>query len=285
MSFNRQCIVEFVTPLGTSEFDAEQLQDIDVKFKIDLPMGAVLSKADISICNLKRANIEYLTTYTSLALALQERKRIRLFAGYDDTQTELIFDGDIYEAVPTQPPDIWLECKAQSGNYDALRCVSQSILVPCDVQSVCSQAAGWFGMGFDWQATTKKQLKKFDFTGNRTKLISELNKLDDIIVFDELDTLVVVDRNAPFREGTVREISEQTGMIGIPKVDFIGMEATLFLDTKIKRGDKVNLTSSKIPAANGLYYVYNISHEGHLRGTNWYTTIKARRLDAYGSEL
>lgn len=281
MSYNRKVIVEFITPAG-----AKQLDGIDVKFKVDMPMSAVMVKADVSICNLTRSDIEYLTTYTSQWIALQQRKRIRVFAGYADAlPLQLIFDGDIIEAIPTQPPDIWLNCKAQSGNYGSTQMFSKSILVPTEIKTVFGQAAGWMEMPLDWKATSTKTIKSFDFSGSRTKLIDRLCDLDDIIVFEENGTLVAVDKKAPVRDGVIREISEQTGMVGVPKIDYIGIEATVFLDTRIKRGDTVHLTSVRVPAASGLYYVYNVCHQGHLRGTDFYTTIKARRLDTYGQEL
>jgi hypothetical protein len=273
--------VEFITPSG-----AKRLEGIDVKFKIDLPMSAVMTKADISICNLTRDDIEYLTTYTSQWIALTQRKRIRLFAGYADAlPIEMVFDGDIINAIPTAPPDIWLECKAQSGNYGSTQMFSRSVLVPSSIKSVMTEASGWVGKELEWRATSEKQIQKFDFSGSYTKLVDKLNGLDDVIVFEESDKLIAVDRNAPVRDGFIREISEQSGMIGVPKIDNIGIEAQLFLDTRIKRGDTVHLTSKRVPAADGLYYVYNITHEGHLRGQNWYTTVKARRLDTYGKEL
>lgn len=280
MSFNRTCIVEFVSPAGD-----KQLKGIDVKFKIDLPMSAVLAKADISICNLTRADIEYLTTYTYLWAALTQKKRIRLFAGYSDTQTNLLFDGDIIEAIPTQPPDIWLDCKAQSGNYGSTQVYLLSVFDAVPIKTLFEQAAVKLGLTLEWRSKSTKQVKDFNFNGNYQKMIEQLTKLDNITVFEETGSLIVVDNAAPVRDGAIREISEITGMIGVPKIDAIGIEATLLLDTTIKRGDTVHLSSIRVPAANGNYYVYNICHEGHLRGTNWYTTIKARRLDVYGREL
>lgn len=285
MSFNRKAIVEFETPQGP-----KRIEGVDVKFDINLPMSAQMTMAKISICNLSRSDIEYLTTYTSRWIAIAQRKRIRLFAGYDedhpDGRMPGLFDGDIIQAIPSQPPEIWLECEAMSGAYGSTQMFSKSILVPSTVETIFGQAASWVDLESEWRATTQKVVKSFEFSGSNQQLIGAVANLGDIEVFQEGETLVAVDSNkAPVRDGVIREISERSGMVGVPKVDYIGIEATMFLDSRIKRGDTVNFVSKRIPAANGLYYVYNIRHHGHLRGTEFYTTVKARRKDTYGSEL
>ena len=115
--------------------------------------------------------------------------------------------------------------------------------------------------------------------------MESISALGNVIPFEEYGKLVVVDRDNPVRDGSIREISEETGMVFVPDIDYIGVTARIFLDTRIKRGDTINLVSKRIPAANGLYYVNNIRHQGHLRGSNFYTTIKARRKDTYGPNI
>ena len=94
---NRVARVQFKTPGGDKELDG-----IELKFSIEKNGGAIMNKATIDICNLARSDIEYLTTYTSQFIAINDRKRIRLIAGYDN-EYGLIFDGDIINALPTMP--------------------------------------------------------------------------------------------------------------------------------------------------------------------------------------
>ena len=281
MSYGRKVIVEFITPQGL-----KRLKDIDVKFDVNLAMGAVNTWARISILNLNREDIALLTGFGGQWVERRKRKRIRLFAGYDDTELALIFDGDIINAIPTQPPNVWLHCEAISGAYGSTQMFSRSILVPSNINSVINQAAGWMGLTLDWQSDSKKIIEKFDFTGGKTLLMESIAKLGNIIPFEEDGKLVVVDRDAPRRDGPIRDeeiriISEQTGMVMVPKIDYVGMEATIFLDTRIRRGDSVKLESKTIPSANGPYYVRNLRHHGHLRGISFYTEIKAWRRNTY----
>ena len=276
MSFNRTCVVEFDTKVGGKRV-VKRISGLNVRFSVHFPMSAVVAEAEIGICNLKRSDLELLTTYTSKAIAINQRKRIRVFAGYSDTQTALIFGGDIFEAKPTEPPDVWLNIKATSVNYATTQIFTRQILVPTSLQTVADQSAKALGLSLEWNSSLYKTIDKFSFSGNVNEMISRINKLADINAFIENDRLVVVDRDDPARSDKIVEISEQYGMIGIPKVTFIGFEAKVLLNTNIRRGDKVELKSSRIPAANGIYYVYHITHEGELRGQPWYTTIDARR--------
>ena len=281
MAYGRKYAVEFDTPFGP-----HRLTDVDVKFRVEYSQSATLTQAEISICNLTRANIEYLTTYVSVWIAKANASRIRLFAGYEDEEPiNLIFDGDILSAIPTEPPEVWLNCTAISGGYGSIQMFSESILVPVPMRTVFEQAAGWVGMDLEWNATVSKTIKSFDCTGNRNKLIEQLNSLGEISVFEENGKMVVVDEAHPKRSGNIFEISEETGMVSVPKIDQIGIEAKIFLNTKIKCGDTVHITSKRVPIASGNYYVMNVIHEGHFRGDLWYTTIKTRRLDAYGKKL
>ena len=283
MSFNRTCYVEF----ASSPTAFKRIQDIDVKFNIEMPMSAMMIEAEFSICNLTRSEIEFLTSFANKYSALNQHHRVRIFAGYADTQTNLIFDGEIWEAKPTQPPDIWLECKALSGVYGSTVQISKSILEPIKIKDLYGSAAHWLGKDLDWRANSEKTVSKFDFTGSQTQLLESLSKLDDVIPFLDGDKLVAVGKaSPPIPAGTVvKEISEATGMIGIPKVDYVGAEIKMLLDTTLKRGDTVYLRSKRIPAANGYYRIYHMRHEGHLRGEEWYTTVQTWRLDTYGREL
>jgi len=287
MSFNRKCVVDFMAqerPTVAQFTQLKRLEGIDVKFNIDLPMSAIICDADISLCNLTRSDIDYLTSFTNVAESLQKRHRIRLYAGYDDSNYGMIFDGDVFYAVPTAPPDIWLNIKARSGNYETTQVFTQSVLLPSTTQSIFEHAAQNLGKEFEWRSASKKVVKKWSFTGNIDKYLQSLSGLDDTYIFIENDKLIAVDKVAPVRDGIVRLISEKTGMIGVPKIDFVGIEATLLLDTRIRRGDTVKMESVRVPSANGVYYVYNITHTGHLRGNDFFTTVKARREDTYGHQ-
>ena len=270
----RKVIVQIQTANGIKEFDV-----IDVKFSLKKVMSSIMNEAQISICNLAKDDIEYLTTFTSEFIAIQQRKRIRIFAGYEETGVSLIFDGDIARAIPTSPPDVWLECKALSGYYSNKEVISMSLKGSLSISDICMACASKLGMPLIDLSKTTKKITDFSFTGDKRKLISEINDLGGISAWEDNGTLYISDENKPRGDILARELSEKTGMIGVPKVDPIGIEVTMLLDNSLQIGQVVVLNSQLFKQANGNYYIYEIRHEGHLRGNNFQTTIKARRVD------
>lgn len=271
--FNRVCYVEFITANG----QAKRLSDIDIQFSIEKHMGAVMNEANITIYNLTREDIEYLTTFTSQWIAYKQRKRIRIFAGYSDTSVGLIFDGDIIEALPTIPPDIALRCKARSGAYNNSTMISKSVTEPIYVKDLLKQAGSWTGLTINDHTTTDRKIGGFYYTGSVTQLIGQLNDIPDIIAYEDDGNLWVVDKKNTDTGLQMRVINKNSGMIEMPQPDALGIEVKVLLDPAIKLGQQIKVESEMIPACNGVYTVYELKHTGHLRGNEFYTDIKARR--------
>lgn len=102
--FNAKRIIttEFAVRGGLKRFE-----NISCKFRIEKYMGAVMNKANIDIANLAREDVEYLTTYTSYALAVQQRKRIRISAGYEGQDVALLLTATF--------PKLCRPCRRMSG--------------------------------------------------------------------------------------------------------------------------------------------------------------------------
>lgn len=269
----RKVIVEFTTPAGNKRLDG-----IDVRFSIEKLACSIMNKASIDICNLAKDDIDFLTTYTSEFIAIQQRKRIKLWAGYEETGITLIFDGDIVEALPTNPPDIWLKCRALSGYYNAKDYISTTLEGNISFKSICQQAANMLDLSLDYESTVSKMINEFSFNGGKTKILTAIEELAEVDVYEDDGVLVVKDSGEPRTSAVVRHISETSGMIGMPKPDALGVTCQVLLDNSLKVGQQIYLESKSIPSCSGEYYIYELKHEGQLRGTPFYTNIKARRL-------
>lgn len=275
---HRKIIVEFKTPAGDKRLDG-----IEVKFSVEKIMSAVMNKASIDICNLAKEDIEYLTTYTSQFIAINERKRIRLFAGYEEDGVSLIFDGDIVEGMPTNPPDRWIRCKALSGYYSNKEPISKTFNGDLSVQDLCKEASNLLNLPLTFEANTVKKISDFSFTGDKQKIIKALNEIGEIVAYEDDEMLYVIDKDKPRTSLATRYISETSGLIGVPKPDPIGIECTVFLDNSLKIGQQIYIESKIFPSASGIYYIYELKHTGDLRGQEFYTNIKARRFNSVSS--
>lgn len=281
MTLNRRkVIIQFLTASG--EF--KELDGIEVRFDVAKFMSSVMNKATIDICNLARSDIEFLTTYTSQYVAINQRKRIRLLAGYADTGTgaALIFDGDIIEARPTNPPDIWLHCQALSGYYNNKDNISYSYIGETPATDIIKDTADKLELslvdGTIKAAENIKKLVNWEFTGPKTQIISELNQIGDYEIFEDDGKLIVTDYNSPRYDIDEVFIDESRGMIGIPNPDAVGVSLRVLLDNTLKIKQRIYLQSDAIPSASGRYWIYEMHHKGDLRGNDFYTDIKARRM-------
>lgn len=280
----RVIIPEFYFPNTTNiltqdekRANAKRLEGISVRFKITKYRNAVMNKAQISIANLERADIEYLTTFTSWALAIAKRKRIRIFAGYKSQSVGLLFDGDITYATPTMPPDIWLNCEALSGFYDNQNVMSLSMEGQITLKEICQKVADELGLRLSYQTTINKKVDGFVYCGGARNVLYKLNTLADITVYEDMGTLVVADLYKLVEGSRVKVINMDTGLIGIPRPDPLGVKLTVLLDPTVKLGDTIKLESTRIPSASGYYYIYTLTHEGTSRENAFYTHLECRR--------
>lgn len=269
----RVVIVEFKTLDG----QLKRLEGIECKFYIKKQMCSVMNKAQISIANLAKSDIDFLTTYTSQFIAYAQRKTINIYAGYESTGVSQIFSGDIVKALPTMPPDIWLECEALSGYYSQKTPLSKTLSGDTQVKSVCEQTANILGLSLNFEASVEKYISGFNFNGSQLKLIKDLNELGGIVAYEDDGVLHVVDEDKPSKTTGERYISETSGLIGIPKPDYLGVELTMLLDNSLKIGQRIYLESVSAPSCSGQYYIYELAHTGDLRGHDFYTKVKARR--------
>ena len=270
---HRVAYIEFITVNG----QIKRLDGIDFEFSISKSLGTVMNEATISIFNLSKEDIEYLTTFTSQWIAYNQRKRIRIFAGYQETAVGLIYDGDIVEALPTLPPDIILRCKAFSGAYGNSTIISKSITEQISVKDLLTQVSSWTGKEVLDNTTSNKTVNGFYYTGSVTQLIRQLNEIGGISVYEDDGVINAVDSNNIDIGTSIRLVSENNGMIEIPQPNAIGINVKILLDPTIKIGQVIKVESKSIPACNGLYSIYEMKHSGALRSNHFYTDIMARR--------
>lgn len=271
------------TPQADGE-NAKRLEGLNVRFSVSKFRGQIQGKARISICNLAAQDIEYLTTYMSPWIEIQKRKKIQLFAGYEDNYG-LLFSGDILKAIPTVPPDIWLQCEALGGYYNNLITASFTLNGPISLADICQTVAAKLGVAFVNEASediANYKIDSFNHTGGITNAVKKINDLGIGCVWVDGETMYLAD-NEPKQDESkqVRLLTENSGLIGLPEPGPIGLNATMLLDPSIKLGEPIEVRSTRIPSINGLYWTYELEHTGELRGNEWYTKIKCKRFD-YG---
>lgn len=272
MQNKRVCFVE----VETNDNGKKQLKRLDglaIKGRVSRKMSSTESEATVSIANLAKSDIEYLTTFTSPYVKPQTKKLIRIYAGYTQTGWGKIFEGDITEALPSDIPDTWLNIKAKSLYY-ARRAPVTYGTVNTNMKDTAQSIAQELNLSFEWQAQTNRNLSIFNFNGSKAELIKEYNRLGDVVMFEDNGILKVVDKNATrSRQKPVKLISMRSGMIGIPEPDKVGVRVKCLLDASIFPSSWVQVISEKLPAVNGYYQVYELTYDFATREQQFYCEI------------
>lgn len=259
------------------------LEGIQAEFRVAKYRCSVQPTASIRIANLTKEHIQLFTTFSREASARLRNNRIRLWAGFEEKNVSLIFDGDIIQALPTMPPDIWLDCECMSGYYKNFTLSSFSLNSDkTGYRDIAEMAAEIMDMSLEFKAQRlENTFKNFYFEGNLQSFLKKYNELGGAAAYIEGNTLVVDDL-IPSGQQVPYEINKYSGLVGTvrPSPTGIGFTTVLMPDADLSRGFKIK--SELIPAADGVYYPYSLVHRGNLRGEEWYTEFNAFNED-YGS--
>lgn len=274
----RVCYIEISTPSGE-----KRIKNIALKGTVTRRMGSVSSEASISVANLSKEDIEYLSTYASSYVEPDRRKTISVFAGYEDSGFGLIFSGDIIQAKPEGETDIWLKIDAKSNYFNRQNIITCSIDSPVASEQFAQNVAKEMGATLSWKSKSKKFIDSFNFAGAKAKLIDELNKYGDFTAFLDNDVLYVVDKDdSPPEESSsesgVKLINSSSGLIGVPEITEYGISFKVLLDPTLNPADWVRVESEVFPAINGFYQIYNLKYDFSSMEKNFYCEIEGKNF-------
>lgn len=230
---------------------------------------------EVGIANLSADVRNYLLTETSPFNANRTPKRLIVEAGRRGIGVSRIFSGDITSAAPSQPPDVVLTLKAQTGYYQAGNIVSRSYGPTASLKTIAAGAAKDIGARLLFQAVDKL-VSNYAFTGGAIQQIDALANVGGVNAYLNGETLVVKTRNAPLA-GRVRLISADTGMVGIPQPTEQGVKVTILYDGYTDIGDRIVVESQLNPALNGPYTVYKMGIDLATRENPFYLTLEGKR--------
>lgn len=284
----RICYVQIQTQDG-----GKQIDNIALKGRIERKASVNGSTAKISIANLSKPDIEYLSTYTSRFVDPAKQKKINIIAGYESTGAGMIFSGDIVSAMPEGLPDTWLNIEAKSNYHNQTNIINYSIN-NAKTQDIAQNIATQYGLALDWRSKSQKLIDCLNISGAKSRLLNELNKLDNFRAYIDNGVLRVVDKDEePPNEtqtpstynsnasntkktGYVKLINADSGLIGIPKIDEYGVVVKILIDPSINLGDWFKLESRLYPAINGFYQIYEMVYDFASREPQFYIELKGK---------
>lgn len=283
----RVAYIEFPSEYDNNTVE-KRIDGLNIRFttKVNSEIG-MPSNAYIDVFNLNRDDVDYLAT--SASTFLKRQRFFRLYAGYEG-DVNLLFSGQILEALPEGNPDVILKIRGMS----ALKWWGETMSVSKDNTSMAElleTAANEMGYVLDIDDNTRncemlqKKKETFSFTGSPMELLNEIQSELGGVTANEKSVYIVPENEtihvyAPelMTYKKILLVNKDTGMIGIPSPTVVGCNVKILLNTSIRCGDLIELKSERIPSINGRYSVISLAHEGEIRGKNWYTTLTCRRL-------
>lgn len=250
-------------------------EGLDIRARGTKTANPLQNTCEVDISNLSAATRNFLLTETSPFNANKTPKRMIVEAGRVSYGVTRLFYGEITSSVPSQPPDIGLNLKSQTGQFAKTKVVARSGTALQSHKTLAQQVAGDLGVSLDYQADDR-QIANYAFTGSALRQVDALATAGGVDAFVDDETLVIKPRGKPLA-GRVRELSLDSGMIGIPEVTEKGIKVRMLLDNTTVVGGALSVTSKLNPALNGLYSIYALDFEIASRDTPFYFIASCTR--------
>lgn len=255
-----------------------------VIFQVTQDYGGFVSYCDLSIYGLSDDSIGKIN---------KENVQVSLKAGYENN-IDFIFKGVLINFIQrrTGPDTIsQLICRGGGQNNKTVNITLGKNTKVTTIIKACADAIGLpLVIKESDFASVPTYTKGATIYGDPTQYLNDLAKTHDfsyVVINDKIR----VTKNTGYIDGTVREVSQFTGMIGIPEISENGCDVSIIMNPRVKIGGRINIKSElktfnfsnvyyrKIPpkAGSGVYRVFKVIHNGDSWTNTWNTQITAFR--------
>ena len=237
--------------------------------------NSLQNEAEITLVNLDRETQDYLLTETSPYNRNRTPKIVTVEAGRKSYGLSLIYRGNIVTSKITQPPDIGVALHCLTGNFVKGNIISRNQPGQATLQQISSQIAQDTGTLLNFQATDKN-ISNYNFSGAALKQVDLLGSSGNVNAYIDDNVLVVKDAFVPL-SNTLRILSAESGMVGIPEFTEQGIKVKYLLDNSSKLGGNLRIMSVQYPATNGDYVIYKLGFQIATRDVPFYYIAEATR--------
>lgn len=283
LSFSNKKELRFIISLATGTFGSSSNNQIILEgyravVDIDKAGGMMMGQLRAQIYGVAQSDMNSVTTLQWKPDGYL-KNTVEVYA-IDGAQQTLIFSGNIVNAWPNYQamPDVFLEIQAQSAYFNQLQPVPPSSFKGAvDVATLMAQLAGSMGLTFENNGVLV-QLSNPYFPNTALEQVKALAVAAGIDLYVDNKTLAITPRNTP-RGTLIPEISAQTGMIGYPTFDGIGINLKVYFNPSITFGGSVKVVTP-ITQAAGQFIVVSIAHrlESEKPGGVWFSTVRGNKF-------
>lgn len=261
---------------GGGGFDTVTLSGLRINALLSNVMMPGATTAVLQVYGLTLSQINQLT---KAGLQYSARfNKIAVSAGDATSGMTAVFQGIIIEAYPdftTMPESAFVISATTTGDLQLKPITPASVKGAADVGSVMGQMAGAAGLGFENNLTTPIKLSNPYFSGTIIQQINSCARAANIYAYvDGVSNTLVIMPKGGSRSGGIPIISPQTGMIGYPQFQQVGVVVRTLFDPNIKFGGQVQI-QSQLTAASGSWNIYHIDYalSSVLPGGPWEMTL------------
>lgn len=239
----------------------------------------IQNECNISIANLDKPTRDFLLTEGNPynKIRTQKRSKIIVEAGRESFGYFVLYRGDIVSVGLSQPPDITIYIRALTANFFKGSIVSNTNKPNTPVSTIAQQVADDMGLSLQFNVAVDKLVANWNYTGAAEKQIQKLYYLGDYDAYIEDDKLVVNDR-ARTLPGTIRRLSQDSGLLGIPEFIDNGIRVKFFVDNYTRVGSLLRIDSNIYPASNGDYKIVKLAFDVANRDNPFYFVADAIRI-------
>lgn len=278
-SFDNKKALRFVITLGTGKFGASNanqivLQGYRATVDIDKAGGAQMSTLRAKVYGVKQSDMNSVTTLRwKPAAFIHNTVEVYAIDGATDT---MVFAGNIVNAWADYQnmPDVFLHIQAQAAFYNQLAAAKPlSIKGGIDVSVVMSRIASQMGLAFE-NNNVHTQLTDVYVANTLTEQAKELARAAGFALYIDDKVLAITNPYSP-RAGLIPEISPQSGLIGYPTFDGIGVNFQSLYNPAITFGGAFKLTTD-VQQAQGQWVVASMAHrlESEKPGGAWFSQVR-----------
>jgi hypothetical protein len=232
------------------------------------------NECTVQIANLNRETRNYILTETSPFNKNKTPKVLTLSAGRVSTGLFVVYSGDIALSKISQPPDLILELKCGTAHFQKGKVGKRGGGKVNLLSGIGGNVASNLGLSLHNEATDKS-ISNYTHNGDALSEVNNLNECGCDAYVDDTK-LVMKDRGVALK-GSVINLSEDDGMIGVPVISEKGLKVTFLYVSSAKLGGGIQLTSKLNPAANGLFVIYKLNFAITSRSKEFYYIAECLR--------
>jgi hypothetical protein len=189
-----------------------------------------------------------------------------------------IFKGTIFEASPQyqQMPDVSFKIQARFGYYAGI--TPGTVLSYANGVSVAKAAQTIVtAMGFKLEnnGVTATLPAGSYFPGSQWDQFTALMTASDTDFYTLSDTIAICPKNTPRQTLPTIQLTPQSGLMGYPRIEVAGIAFECLFDPGLNQGGPVTISGSDVPAANGTWTPYTLTHElsSVKPGGPWFSSV------------